>query len=235
MFRQVIPLSVRQRLRGWWRRFRDWRSGQHRLLQSPRKGHPEQFPFAVTIEQPFLESDTLANKQHNIQLAVQRLRGVVIEPGQVFSFWKWVGPPMATRGFLSGRNIVNGQLSVATGGGLCQLSGIVYHTALIAGLDIVERHAHTFDLYWNNEQQRYTPIGTDATVVFGYKDLRFKNNLTEAVCLDFLVAPQRLCCFLKSKNSIQHLDLQITRTDKPAEIEVIVQWDDQEIRSVYRK
>jgi len=63
-------------------------------------------------------------------------------------------------------------LALDYGGGLCQLSGIIYHAVLEAGLEILERHPHSLDIY--TATTRYTPLGSDAAVVYGHKDLRFK-------------------------------------------------------------
>jgi vancomycin resistance protein VanW len=160
------------------------------------------------LKQPFLPTSTLENKRHNLRLAVACLDRCLIQPGEIFSFWHLVGYPGARRGYKPGRNIVGGRLSTETGGGLCQLSSILYHSALLYGLDIIERHPHSYDLYWDNESQRYTPPGTDATVVFGYKDLRFRNSLPTAVVLQFEVAENDLSCMFFSKQEIQKLDLQ---------------------------
>ena len=69
---------------------------------------------------------------------------------------------------------MNGKLVFSAGGGLCQLSSLLYHLSLLAGLEILERHAHSVDIY--QEEERFTPLGADATVSFPYRDLRIRNT-----------------------------------------------------------
>jgi vancomycin resistance protein VanW len=77
---------------------------------------------------------------------------------------------------------------------LCQLSSIIYHTALRTGLDILERHPHSCDLYWGHDEQRYTPLGSDATVAYGYKDLRVRNPFSHPITLWVEIRTDGLSC-----------------------------------------
>jgi vancomycin resistance protein VanW len=77
----------------------------------------------------------------------------------------------------------NGKLVLETGGGLCQLASALYAAGLKAGLDPAERHAHSIDLY--TDETRFAVLGSDATVSYGFKDLRLRNPHTVAV--SFLV------------------------------------------------
>ena len=108
-------------------------------------------------------------KVHNLRRAAAALQGVVVPAGALFSFWKQIGRTARRRGFVAGRMLQEGCLIPATGGGLCQLSNALYETALQAGCEIVERHAHS----------RIVPgsaaaDGQDATVAWNYVDLRFR-------------------------------------------------------------
>ena len=114
------------------------------------------------------------NKVHNLGIAIRRVEAIAIRPGQVFSFWRSVGHPSARAGYLAGRTITGAAVGATVGGGLCQLSGMVYLLALEAGLEILERHPHSRDLY--TDSTRFAPLGADATVVYGYKDLRIVNT-----------------------------------------------------------
>ena len=86
------------------------------------------------------------------------------------------------------------------GGGLCQLAGIVYHLALIAGLTVRERHNHSVDIY--AEDERFAPLGSDATVVYGYKDLRIQNNYDFPIRFGFTLDDRSLSCSLESGQAI---------------------------------
>ncbi|MBK9191973.1 MAG: VanW family protein [Crocinitomicaceae bacterium] len=132
--------------------------------------------------------------------------------GEIFSFWHCLGKPTASKGFLAGRNIIGNSLSEDIGGGLCQVSGILYHLALLSGLEILERHNHTIDLY--QEHERYTPIGTDATVVFAYKDFRFKNSLEHPVSFLFDVTETSFSASICSDNKVPVHELRFEREDQ---------------------
>jgi hypothetical protein len=115
------------------------------------------------------EQAAQAGKIENLRLACRALDGLDLPAGATFSFWRQVGPPTAARGFVPGRMLKEGCMTMAVGGGLCQLSNALYDVAQRAGCRIVERHPHS----------RVVPgsaaaaAGRDATVAWNYVDLRF--------------------------------------------------------------
>lgn len=139
----------------------------------------------VSVTQPLGSASAvqLERKRHNLRLAIAHLQNVGILPGQIFSFWHLVGQPTAKAGYVEGRTITGEHLVTSVGGGLCQLSGMIYFMALRAGLTIIERHPHSKDIY--TDATRFAPLGSDATVVYGYKDLRVKNSLAMPLCFRF--------------------------------------------------
>lgn len=110
-----------------------------------------------------------AGKVQNLRAAAARLDGVVIPAGAVFSFWAHIGRPVRRRGFTEGRELREGCIVPSVGGGLCQLSNALYDAALLAGFEIVERHAHSRILPGSKAE-----AGRDATVFWNYVDLRFR-------------------------------------------------------------
>lgn len=166
--------------------------------------HPSRCLDSRSLQQPFLPSATLEAKKHNLRQAALRINQVVWMPGEIFSFWHIVGNPNDTRRFKAGRSIHAGVTTLDIGGGLCQASGIIHHLALITGLDILERHNHSVDLY--TEQTRFAPIGTDATVFFGFKDLRLRNNLDTPLRFHLHVGDDTLTLTLIG----EHLPPQVT-------------------------
>ena len=66
------------------------------------------------------------NKVTNIELACEKINGIVIHPGEVFSFWRTVGRPTARKGYKEGLNIRKGKLSSGIGGGLCQMANLIH-------------------------------------------------------------------------------------------------------------
>lgn len=142
-------------------------------MRYARPGVDHALPEQRHWRQPIHETPSAANKRHNLRRAARILERTTIHPGQLFSFARAIGPPIAMRGFRDGRTLVGGEVATSAGGGLCQLSGLLYLAALECGLEIVERHPHSLDIY--TDATRFAPLGADATVVYGYRDLRFRN------------------------------------------------------------
>jgi vancomycin resistance protein VanW len=172
----------------------------------------------ISINQEIRTNESTLNKIHNLSLAVQKMDMLVIQPGQIFSFWSLVGNPSEKNGYKKSRTIINEKLDVTTGGGLCQLSGLIYFLALQAGLTITERHPHSIDIY--TEEERFTPLGSDATVSYGYKDLRFINNLPHAIMLQFELNSTSLCGQLLSAEKIPLTTIEFIYRKEPAQIHV---------------
>ena len=109
-----------------------------------------------------------AAQRANAQKAAQAINGKIIAPGAAFSYnqtvksWSW------DAGYVKAPVSYDGELVKAYGGGVCQTSTTLYNAALLAGLPIVERHAHTF-------APHYVPPGRDAAVAQYDIDLRFRN------------------------------------------------------------
>lgn len=110
-----------------------------------------------------------ANRSSNIDLATKAINGTVLMPGKVFSFNDTVGERTREKGYKEAHVIVNGEYVDGLGGGICQVSSTLYNAVLLAGLEIVERHHHTYP-------SSYVPMGQDATVDYGNLDIRFENN-----------------------------------------------------------
>ncbi len=177
-------------------------------------------PYNLELSQPVTPNAWLQNKLHNFRLASATINAVTVQPGQVFSFWKTIGRPTEARGFKKGRNLVNGQVRETYGGGLCQLAGIIYHTSLLAGLTILERHNHSIDLYANGEP-RFSPLGADATVAFGYKDLRVANPFGFAIRFEVEVVGETLVCRLRSKEVITKEEIEFQASSRNGSVEVL--------------
>jgi vancomycin resistance protein YoaR len=116
------------------------------------------------------------NRTSNIRLAVDKINGTLLQPGEVFSYNAIVGPRDVRHGFKEALEIVNGEFVSGIGGGVCQVSSTLYNAVLYAGLQIVERTNHAKPL-------SYVPAGRDATVVYGYLDFQFANNSTAPILL----------------------------------------------------
>lgn len=110
-----------------------------------------------------------AGKIQNLRAALRGIDGIEVAAGELFSFWRHVGRPVRRRGFVAGRELREGCMIATVGGGLCQLSNALYEAGLDAGLEIVERHAHTRIVPGSRAAN-----GRDATVFWNYLDLRMR-------------------------------------------------------------
>lgn len=105
----------------------------------------------------------------NIKLAAQLLDGVVIQPNEVFSFNKTVGPRTEKQGFKKAKVIFKKRLRKDFGGGVCQAASTLHAVFLYSGLEIVEHFPHS-------RASSYIQPSLDATVIWGVKDLQVKNT-----------------------------------------------------------
>lgn len=124
------------------------------------------------------------NRIANMKTACRAICGMLLETGQIFSLERAIGDPSADRGYLPGPVILNGKLRSSTGGGLCQISTTLFNAALLANLDILEKHNHSTDI-WG--EQRMVDLGKDATYAYLRKDLIFRNPFNNAVKLQMEV------------------------------------------------
>ena len=114
------------------------------------------------------------NKVTNLKLACAKLNGIVLNPGETFSFWRLVGKPTKAKGYLDGMVLTNGTFTAGVGGGLCQLSNLIYWLTLHTPLTVTERWRHTHDVF--PDTNRTQPFGSGATVVYNYVDLQIRND-----------------------------------------------------------
>ncbi len=176
------------------------------------------FQESIRIDQRINVSQWADNKIHNLKLAISTFQDMPIYPGKWFSFWHYIKRPTEKAGYLVGINIIQNKLDFDVGGGLCQLSGLLYHLALTAGLEIIERHPHSVDLY--TKESRYTPLGADATTAFGYKDLKLKNGLDTPICFRFQFKKNQLIGFLCAPRPLKESQLEF-RTQVRGNIEFV--------------
>lgn len=194
--------ETKRLVRLWLRILQDWRSGDAKSFAHSKIDWATISDWHChVLIQPIRPGATFENKLANLQLASSAITGIQLQPGEIFSFWEVVGRPSNRRGYRASRNIVRGQLSSEVGGGLCQVSGIIYQLCLMAGLEIRERYPHSLDIY--TEAERFAPLGADATVVFGYKDLRLANPFPFPLVFRFEISNCELHFMLFTPQPIQ--------------------------------
>jgi vancomycin resistance protein VanW len=227
LLRRLVPVPLRQAV-ALARRGLTGRGLAYAQLALPEVAADWQ--TVCTVEQPIKQSRLWEGKLHNLQIGAAMVSNVIIAPGEVLSLWALLSRPTAARGFALGRAIREDAETGDVGGGLCQLSGLIYELGLRAGLEVIERHPHSRDLY-ECEEDRFTPLGLDATIVWPWKDLRLRNGLRQ---------PLRLCCAveglilrgaLTALRPISCCGVRIERSDQPGNKKVTI-WRDDELLSV---
>ena len=118
-------------------------------------------------------SHSIENRIFNLTLAASRLNGVLIPPGQVFSFTKTLGDVSSFTGYKQAYVIENGKTVLGDGGGVCQVSTTLFRAALNAGLPILERNPHAYRVGYYEQD---SPPGIDAAIYSPTVDLKFKND-----------------------------------------------------------
>ena len=173
---------------------RGWRDRRAKTAFATRSSAGQRPAFEHgAYELPFIDyqgQERLAEaKRQNQRLLGDALDGTVLQPGETFSLWWLSGRPTAAAGYAPAATIRSGVLTTDMGGSTCLLSTVVYNAALLAGLEVAERHAHSVDIYGD---ARYFVLGRDATIEYGYRDLRFRNPFSYPVVLHVDVSDERV-------------------------------------------
>lgn len=147
-------------------------------------------PFAVVVKSHSsyilrrlagVDMQLQRNKAVNLRLAAAQINGIVIQPGETFSFWKLVGNPNEKRGYLEGLVINSGKLERGVGGGLCQLANLIHWLVLNSPLTVTELVHHSDALF--PDSGRRVPFGTGTSVFYKNVDYRFMNTTDRPVQL----------------------------------------------------
>jgi vancomycin resistance protein YoaR len=168
-------------------RLLDLAASEQRLAAALTDPHCQRVVLVVRTAQPTIRADDLRHfdtilseystpfnpnqrsRSHNLRLGISLVHETVLLPGQEFSLNAALGPRVRERGYRDAPTIVDGKMIDTPGGGVCQIATTLYNAALLAGLEVVERHHHSRPI-------AYCPAGRDAAVVYGGQDLRFRNN-----------------------------------------------------------
>ena len=160
--------------------------GAKEALAAAKPGDVLQFPFYYV--DPAMDTDTLKsmlfrdelgsytatqwssnNRATNLKLACQSLNGIILYPGDTFSYNEALGERTAAKGYKPADSYMGSKTVQTYGGGICQPSSCLYYSTLLADLEIVERSCHGF-------VSSYMPKGMDATVDWAGPDFKFRNN-----------------------------------------------------------
>ncbi|MCS3917977.1 VanW family protein [Fervidibacter sacchari] len=166
-------------------------------------------PVTMATFRTSLEERTEGQKL-NAMKAARAVNGTVIPAGSTFSFNHRVGAWTRERGFVRAPVSLGGVLVPSWGGGVCQVSTTLYVAALLAGLEVLERHHHAI-------APSYVPKGMDAAVAFGVADLRLRNPFPFPVQIRFEASENQLTCRIigfmtpRQKRDWGHLRFQVRR------------------------
>ena len=150
----------------------------------------EQLPYRIKKHQSVLlkklgdnNEQLQINKVTNLKIAVKKINGIIIKPGETFSFCKLVGLPTKRKGYLLGMELSFGEARAGIGGGICQISNLIHWLVIHSPLTVTERYHHSFDPF--PDDGRVLPFGSGATVFYNYRDYQFKNNTAYTFQLNF--------------------------------------------------
>ncbi|MBR3953900.1 MAG: VanW family protein [Clostridia bacterium] len=148
----------------------------------------EKLPFVVATlcsnmikRAPGVDLTLQFNKADNIRLACAGINGIVVKPGETFSFWQLVGNPSKKNGFKEGRVIHQNKIIAGLGGGLCNLSNTVHLMILESPMTVTEFHTHSDALA--PDPGKRVPLSAGTSVSYNNVDFRFKNNTDQAIQL----------------------------------------------------
>lgn len=130
------------------------------------------------------------NKVINLRLAVEKLDGLILHPGETFSYWKLIGKPSKRKGYREGMVLFLGKIGSDIGGGLCQLSNLIFWMTLHTPLTVVERYRHSHDVF--PDADRTQPFGSGATCAYPHRDLMIRNDTDQSFQLCLRVGERHL-------------------------------------------
>lgn len=137
------------------------------------------------------------NKAYNIQLASSKMDGIIIKPGEEFSFWKLVGKINKKNGYKDGRVIINNKVQPGMGGGLCNLANSINLLIQHSPLEVTELHTHSDAL--SPDHGKRVPFGTGTSITYNYIDYRFKNTTDQTIQINLWVENETSYTELRSE------------------------------------
>lgn len=149
--------------------------------------------YALLGEGTSKYTGSAAERAHNLNLAADRASGVLVAPGDVFSFNASVGDISSATGYASAFIISNGRTVLGDGGGVCQTSTTLFRAVLNAGLPVVSRNPHAYRVYYYEID---SDVGFDASIYQPSLDFQFKNDTPNYVLVQsFADKPNQILGF----------------------------------------
>ncbi len=148
------------------------------------------------------EMELQHNKVVNLRIATQQVDGILIRPGETFSFNKTVGSCTRRRGYVTGMRLDNGRPTEGVGGGICQLANLIHWLVLHSPLTVVERSEHSFDPF--PDKGRVLPWGVGCSIAYNYVDLVIRNDTEHTFQLCVSVGERYLEGDLRVSEQLPH-------------------------------
>lgn len=143
------------------------------------------------------EPELQENKVINVDIASSKINGIIIHPGEIFSYWRTIGTVTKRKGYKEGRVLVNNKIKAGMGGGLCNLANTINLLILHSPLEITEFHTHSDALAPDYGER--IPLKDGTCVGYNYIDYRFKNTTDQDVQLYVWVKDKTLYGELRSE------------------------------------
>jgi vancomycin resistance protein VanW len=160
------------------KRYREWFTGNINYATNKDEGLFQHIAFThktlLLRELKDVDMWLQHNKVHNLKIATKTLTNIVIRPGETFSYWRLLGNTTRRKGYIEGMILHYGKVKTGVGGGLCQLSNLIYWMTLHTPLTVTERYRHSYDVF--PDSNRTQPFGSGATCAYNYLDLQIKNE-----------------------------------------------------------
>ncbi|MDR2525238.1 MAG: VanW family protein [Oscillospiraceae bacterium] len=141
------------------------------------------------------------NKAHNLALAAPKVNGILLRPGETFSFWTLIGRCTPRKGYREGLTIARGETRAGVGGGMCQFTNLLHWLVLHSPLEITEHHHHDgYDLF--PDFGRQVPFGCGTSIFYKHMDYRVKNTTAHTFQILVWTDENYLCGELRAENDL---------------------------------
>lgn len=144
----------------------------------------------------------------NLKIASKKINGTIIQPGETFDFNKVVGSRTSSKGYKKA-HVFTGDDGVAMGlaGGICQVASTAFNAALLANVQIVERHQHS-------QRVSYVPLGRDAAISGNVQNFKWKNNTKYAIKVGMTVKGGKITCTFYTCQKVRPKKVNLNVTQK---------------------
>ena len=144
----------------------------------------------------------------NLKIASKKINGTIIQPGETFDFNKVVGSRTSSKGYKKAHVFTGGDgVAMGLAGGICQVASTTFNAALLANVQIVERHQHS-------QRVSYVPLGRDAAISGNVQNFKWKNNTKYAIKVGMTVKGGKITCTFYTCQKVKPKKVNLNVTQK---------------------